>query len=110
MYGTVQQNTVYAQYLALCPILSCLPSPAITNSLLDFISSIRSAWYFFQCKYIDGINFSYVMYKKLYIEDINYYLRSFYSKRLLTNSFYYFRKKKQSFIIDNTIKNLPVDI
>ena len=32
--GMVQQNVVYAQYLALCPMESCLPSPATVNGVL----------------------------------------------------------------------------
>lgn len=57
--GTVQQNTVYAQYFALWPILSCRPSPAMTISLCSFTFFINAAWYFFQWRWIDGNNFSY---------------------------------------------------
>ena len=53
--GTVQQNNVYAQYLALCPMLSCRPSPAITIfTSLAFSFSTIPCWYFFQYKWTVG--------------------------------------------------------
>ena len=46
----VQQRMVYAQYLALWPILSCRPSPATTMpfSFSFFMSVTICFWYFFQ--------------------------------------------------------------
>ena len=58
--GDVQQNIVQAQYFALCPMISCLPSPAITRVCLNSFSfSIICFWFFFQCIETAGNNLSY---------------------------------------------------
>ena len=65
MTGSVQQNRVYthrigfivAQYLALWPMLSWRPSPAMAKVCpVAFSLVIVSCWYFFQYKWMVGNN------------------------------------------------------
>ena len=47
--GKLQQKMVYAPYLAVCPMLSCRPSPdTISPSPRAFIFANNFCWYFFQ--------------------------------------------------------------
>ena len=61
MMGIVQQNMVYAPYLALCPMLSWRPSPAMTTFWpASFSCPIIFSWKDFQNKLIVGNSFSYI--------------------------------------------------
>lgn len=61
MSGIVQQNIVYAPYLALCPMLSWRPSPAMTTFWpASFSCPIIFSWKDFQNKWIVGNSFSYM--------------------------------------------------
>ena len=61
MSGIVQQNMVYAPYLALCPMLSWCLSPAMTTFWpVSFSCPIIFSWKDFQNKWNVGNSFSYM--------------------------------------------------
>lgn len=67
MSGIVQQNIVYAPYLALCPMLSWRPSPAMTTFWpASFSCPIIFSWKDFQNKWIVGNSFSYMYGEKFF--------------------------------------------